>query len=197
FVASAGADEVVGRRFDGAGAPLGGEFQVNTVSGSFQGAPAVAADGSGNFVAVWQSSGVATPTRDGNGVFGQHFASTGEPLGADFKGNPTPAGRRSAPAVSATADGDFVVAWASGYFFNGMDIFAQRLRTTAFTPPSPVAATRFALRENAANPRRRRLTLRADDRAIVLGLGEGSRDDPTLSAGQLRVRSAQLQYIYH
>src|SRR5262249_39723031 len=77
FVSSANADEVSGRRCDGAGAPLGGEFQVNTVSGSFQGAPAVAADGDGNFIAVWQSSGVTTPTRDGNGVFGQHFASSG------------------------------------------------------------------------------------------------------------------------
>src|SRR5262249_42501202 len=52
YVSSVGADEVVGQRFDGAGAPLGGEFQVNTVSGSFQGSPSVAADGNGNFVVV-------------------------------------------------------------------------------------------------------------------------------------------------
>jgi hypothetical protein len=196
FVSGAGADEVIGRRFDGAGAPLGGEFQVNTVSGSFQGSPSVAADGTGNFVVVWESSGVATPTRDGDGVFGQHFASTGEPLGDEFQVNTTTLGPQSGPAVSATADGDFVVAWTSGYFFNGMDVFAQRLQTTAFAPPEPLAATRFALRENAANPRRRRLGLRADDPAISLGLGEGSRDDPTLSGGRLRVRSAQFDDSY-
>ncbi len=52
------------------------------------------------------------------------------------------------------------------------------------------------LRENTSNPRRRRLALRADDPAIGLGLGEGSRDDPTLSGGRLRVQSAQFDDTY-
>src|SRR5262249_31634077 len=147
-----------------------------------------AADGDGNFVVVWDSYsyGTAPPTRDANGVFGQHFASSGEPLGDEFQVNTTTAGAQFEPVVSATPDGDFVVAWTSGSYgaANGRDVFAQRLRTTAFAPPLPVAGTRFVLRENAANPRRKRLTLRADDAAIGLGLGEGSRDDPTLSGGR-------------
>ena len=43
---------IVGRRFDGAGTPLGGEFQVNTFTTGYQVTPAVAADGAGNFVVV-------------------------------------------------------------------------------------------------------------------------------------------------
>src|SRR6185503_10670365 len=38
---------VFGRRFDAAGAPLGGEFRVNTYTSGFQGDPGVAADGNG------------------------------------------------------------------------------------------------------------------------------------------------------
>jgi hypothetical protein len=190
---------IVGRRFDGAGTPLGGEFQVNTFTTGYQVTPAVAADGAGNFVVVWTSYGPSTPSRDGNAVFGQHFTATGQPLGGEFQVNTTTAGPQMSPAVSATSDGDFVVAWTSGYGYgasNGRDVFAQRLRTTAFTAPSPVAATRFVLRENTANPRRRRLGLRADDPAIGLGLGEGSRDDPALSGGRLRVRSAHFDDTY-
>jgi hypothetical protein len=194
--------EILGRRFDGAGTPVGGEFPVNTSTSGDQEAPAVAADGDGNFVVVWDTTDEAAPsTQDANGVFGQHFASSGESLGDEFQVNTTPAGPQfEPPSVSATPDGDFVVAWTSGYYSvdtsNGRDVFAQRLRTTAFTPPSPVAGTRFVLRQNTGNARRRRLTLRADDPAIGLGLGEGSRDDPTLSGGRLRVRSAQFDDTY-
>jgi hypothetical protein len=191
--------EILGRRFDGAGAPLGGEFQVNTFTSGGQEAPAVAADGDGNFVVVWDSYGTAPPPRDANGVFSQHFASSGEPLGNEFQVNTTTAGPQFEPVVAATPDGDFVVAWTSGYTYgtlNGRDVFAQRLGTTAFAPPFPVAGTRFVLRENTSNLRRRRLELRADDPAIGLGLGEGSRDDPTLSGGRLRVRSAQFDDTY-
>ena len=156
--------EIQGRRFDGAATPLGDEFQVNTFTSGDQEAPAIAADEDGNFVVVWDSYGVAPPTRDANGILGQHFASSGEPLGDEFQVNMTTAGPQFGPAVSATPDGDFVVAWTSGYTYgasNGLDVFAQRLRTTAFAPPVLAAATRFVLRENTANPRRRRLTLRA------------------------------------
>ena len=192
---------VVGRRFDGTGMPLGGEFQVNTFTAGYQFTPEVAVRW--RSATSWWSgrAPVSRPHRAmGTGVFGQHFASTGEPLDGEFQVNTTTAGQQSQPAVSATSDGDFVVAWTSGYYgssgSNGRDILAQRLRTTAFAPPLPMAATRFVLRENAGNPRRRRLALRADDPAIGLGLGEGSRDDPTLSGGRLRLRSAQFDDTY-
>ena len=62
--------------------PQGGEFQVNSFTTSDQRSPAVATDGSGNFVVVWISYG-----QDGNGlgVFGQRFSSSGTPLGSEFQ----------------------------------------------------------------------------------------------------------------
>ena len=51
-----------GQRFDGAGLPLGGEFQVNTYTTGQQLPPAVAMDTAGNFLVVWA---------DQRGIFGQ------------------------------------------------------------------------------------------------------------------------------
>ena len=61
---------VFGQRFDSAGAPVGGEFQINSYTTSQQEYPAVAAEASGNFVVVWDSWG-----QDGfdGGVFGQRL----------------------------------------------------------------------------------------------------------------------------
>ena len=46
---------IEGKRFDGAGHPIGAEFQVNTHTTGDQGAPSVAPIGSGKFVVVWRS----------------------------------------------------------------------------------------------------------------------------------------------
>ena len=65
------ASGVFGQRFDAAGAPLGGEFRVNTFVTDEQNDPAVAAASAGQFVVVWSSSG-----QDGSnyGVFGQRYS---------------------------------------------------------------------------------------------------------------------------
>ncbi len=61
---------VFGRRFSSSGAPLGGEFQVNTYTTSSQSFPAVAGDTAGNFVVVWSSIGQDGSAGD---IFGQRF----------------------------------------------------------------------------------------------------------------------------
>ncbi len=59
---------VFGQRYDAAGAPLGGEFQVNSYTTQIQSKPALAMDDSGSFIVVWESNG-----QDGSifGIFGQ------------------------------------------------------------------------------------------------------------------------------
>jgi len=61
---------VFARPYDASGTAQGGEFQINTYTTSTQIYPSVAADPSGNFVVLWDST-----TEDGNarGVFGQRF----------------------------------------------------------------------------------------------------------------------------
>jgi hypothetical protein len=122
---------VVGRRYDSAGLPLGGEFQVNTYTTGRQGYPDVAADGVGNFVVVWASDGQDGP--GGSGVFARRYDSAGLPLGGEFQVNTYTTRDQDEPAVAADATGDFVVVWRSFYDFfapgqDGSDsgVFAQR-----------------------------------------------------------------------
>ena len=63
-------DGVFARRFSAAGVPLATEFQINLDTALAQRSPAVAADGSGNFVVVWESLG---QDGDSYGVFARRF----------------------------------------------------------------------------------------------------------------------------
>src|SRR5688500_1588143 len=88
----------------------GPEFRVNSFTNSNQATAAVAADGDGDFVVAWTSSG-----QDGSayGVYAQRYAAGGAALGAEFRVNTTTAFVQRHPAVAMDADGDFVVAWES------------------------------------------------------------------------------------
>lgn len=65
-------EDIFGQRFDTAGQPLGGEFQINTQASYDQEYPAIADGVDGRFVVVWHSY----PDFDGDyvGVFGQRLA---------------------------------------------------------------------------------------------------------------------------
>jgi hypothetical protein len=118
---------VFGRRYDAAGSPLGGEFQVNAYTTDDQYGPAVAMDAAGNFVVVWTSVGAVTGTgQDGSfhGVFGRRYDSAGVPQGGDFQVNTYTTEVQADPAVAVDGAGNFVVVW-TGTLDSG-DIFAQR-----------------------------------------------------------------------
>ena len=102
--------EILGRRFDASGNPLGGVFLVNEYTTGLQSFPVVAADSAGAFVVVWLDS-----NRDGSfgGIFGRRFDATGNALGDDFQVNTYTTDGQSQPAVASTAGGEFVVVWQS------------------------------------------------------------------------------------
>jgi len=111
---------VFGQRITAAGQPNGAEFQVNTYTTYDQQHPAVAVQGSGNFVVVWDSG---TPSFDGQdgygeGVFAQIFSRNGPPLGSEFRVNTYTTGNQNNPAVAAAANGNFVVVWSSYFQFS-------------------------------------------------------------------------------
>jgi cysteine-rich repeat protein len=106
------ADSVRGQRFDSTGTPSGTEFQVNSYTTGGQGNPAVASASDGSFVVVWNSYG-----QDGsaNSIHGQRFDSLGAAVGTEFQINSYTTDQQHSPAISARADGDFVVVWSSRY----------------------------------------------------------------------------------
>jgi len=113
-----------GQRYASSGAPQGPEFRVNTYTTNGQGAASVAADSSGNVVVVWRSMDQDGSSR---GVFGQRYASSGTPLGSEFRVNTYTTGDQYAPAVASDASGNFVVVWASApQDGSGLGVFGQR-----------------------------------------------------------------------
>ena len=116
--------EVFAQRFDAAGAPLGGEFRVNTHTTGTQFVRSVASDPAGNVVVVWQSSG---QDGSGSGIFAQRYASTGDPMGGEFQVNTYTPHNQGGASVSMDALGNFVVVWnGQRSVAAGWDIFAQR-----------------------------------------------------------------------
>jgi len=121
-------DDVVGQRFANNGAPLGPEFRVNTHSLDVQAFPAVTSDPSGNFVVVWESN-----YQDGSfsDVFGQRFASTGAPLGSEFRVNTYTPYQQVHPVVTSDTSGNFVVVWDTVVVPSlDRDIVGQRYAST-------------------------------------------------------------------
>jgi hypothetical protein len=106
------------------GDPLGPEFRVNTFTTNHQRLPSIAFDSSGNFVVVWTSS-----AQDGSvgGVFGQRYASSGAPLGPEFRVNTYTTSYQGFPSVASDSSGNFVVAWTSlAQDGSSYGIFGQR-----------------------------------------------------------------------
>ena len=115
---------VFGQRFDDAGNPVGSEFRVNSYTTSHQNSPAVAMDGSGNFVVAWQSY---LQDGAGYGAFAQRFDSAGSPVGSEFRVNSYTTGSQNGPAVAADDAGSFVVVWVSaGQDGSYAGVFGQR-----------------------------------------------------------------------
>jgi hypothetical protein len=101
---------VFAQRYASTGAPLGGEFQVNSFTPRFQGAPAVASDALGNFVIAWTG---ATLARGGFDILAQRYDSSGRPLGGEFRVNTHIPGDQFAPAIASDSAGNFIIAWES------------------------------------------------------------------------------------
>lgn len=117
---------IVGQRFDVAGLPIGGEFQINSYTTDNQRDPRVAADDSGNFVVVWRSDG---QDGDGEGVFAQRFDAAGVARGAEIAVNTGTAGEQRNPSVASIPYGDFVVSWSGPWAYNPSRPIARRFRT--------------------------------------------------------------------
>jgi hypothetical protein len=114
---------VFAQRFASSGAPLGPEFRANTYTTSLQQGADVAIDGAGNFLVVWYGFGQTDPSSFG--VFGQRYASSGAPLGTEFRVNTYTTMIQSVPSVAADG-GRFVVVWQSDQDGSGVGVFGQR-----------------------------------------------------------------------
>lgn len=123
-----GVPNIYAQKYNPSGTPLGTNFMVNNyISSSEQYWPAIAMDGLGNFVIVWQSERTAY---DASNIYAQRYNSTCTPLGTTFRVNDTDlvvAWPGGFPAIAMNDSGNFVIAWQD-YRCGGLipDIYAQR-----------------------------------------------------------------------
>lgn len=103
-------DGIFGRRYDSSGAPVAGEFQVNTYTSFDQLYPVVTVGPKGDFVIAWDS---AMQDGSGAGVFMRRYDSSGAPLSGDLQVNTHTPNYQTLPAISNDDAGNFVVVWNS------------------------------------------------------------------------------------
>ncbi|PWB72519.1 MAG: hypothetical protein C3F15_10990, partial [Holophagae bacterium] len=106
--------------------PLTAQFQVNTVTGSAQQAPAVASDAAGNFVVVWESYSSGGNDNSSRSVQARLYDRDGTAAGPEFQVNTSTTNEQKTPAVARNSSGAFVVVWESNHGTSDFDIMAQR-----------------------------------------------------------------------
>lgn len=117
-------DDAHARVFEPNGAPLGGQFLVNTTIEGPQRYPQVALNEKAEFVIVWES--VMDPNVNERDIFAQRFNNFGEPLGSEFMVNIFADGDQRYPVAALGGDGSFVTAWQSyGQDGSRYGIFAE------------------------------------------------------------------------
>ena len=128
---------VLAQRFHRSGAGAGGEFQVNAYTTSYQSRPAVAVDGHGKFVVVWDSEGSYGTDQQSTSIQAQRYDASGGLEGDQFQVNSYWRSAQGSPSVASASDGDFVVVWASngssGTDSDGVSIQGQWYDATGAT----------------------------------------------------------------
>lgn len=118
-------DSLRGQRFGSNGMTLGNSFAVNSNSLGRPTYPAVAMDGSANFVVAWQSTGADNGDDSYTSIQARRFASDGTPLGDDFLVNTYTTSYQDRPALAMHSSGSFIVVWDSRGSDNGDDSYAS------------------------------------------------------------------------
>ena len=125
---------IQGQRYAADGSPIGGQFQVNSYTTSYQRIPAVGMDVDGDFVVAWQSNGSSGGDTALESIQGQRFSAGGTALGGQFQANTYTSNFQDSPAIALSADGDFVIVWrswgSSGGDASDGSIQGQRFRVT-------------------------------------------------------------------
>lgn len=98
--------------FSATGAKVGAEFLVNSQKAGAQNSPTIAALAGGGFVITWYNADAA---QDGSGsaIKAQLFNASGAKVGGEVLVNSQTADSQTEPAVTATPDGGFFIAWTT------------------------------------------------------------------------------------
>ena len=103
--------KVWGRRFTGAGAPIGNDFQISTFAEAQAFETDAAIGWNGNVLVVWADSGDDAGT--GSEIRGRLFDADLAPLGSDFRINTVTVDTQDHPRIADFGPVGFLVVWGS------------------------------------------------------------------------------------
>jgi hypothetical protein len=132
------------RRYHSDGTPRDpSEFRVDTPDLGDAGAPAIALDPAGNFELAWERT---VPITSRESIGARRFSADGTPVDpSEFEVSTYSTSGQDRPSVSAAANGDFVVAWAS-WGSSGGDDSRWSVQARRYRPQGPaVDAAEFQL----------------------------------------------------
>jgi hypothetical protein len=125
---------VQARRFNGSGAPIGPQFQVNTFATGDQIVDDIDVARDGSFIVLWTSDGSAGSDTSEESIQGQRFDRRGHAVGVEFQLNDSTAGQQSFVRVDSDASG-FLATWHEGAL---LPPTVSSIRGRRFTsPPLP------------------------------------------------------------
>lgn len=133
---------IQGRLYAPDGAPLSGEFQVNTYTTGRQQIPAVASAPGKGFFVVWTGRDVSF-----SGIKGRRFDATGTPTSPEFQINTYTFGFQSWGEVSMGSDGDAMVVWTRGGEIPG-DPTSLTVRAQRFDSAGNFSGSEFLISTN-------------------------------------------------
>jgi Ca2+-binding RTX toxin-like protein len=156
-------DCIRGRIFNASGGPAGNDFIVNTTAEDDAEHVSVTALAGGGFVVTWEGH----DSGDGSNycIRGRVYEADGKPAGNDFIVNSTATFSQFSPAVTALADGRFVVTWESE---DAGDGDGSCIRARLFNAEGVAAGSDFIVNTTAtSNQYRPSVTAMPDGRFVV------------------------------
>ncbi|MBC7952953.1 MAG: FecR domain-containing protein [Rhodospirillaceae bacterium] len=114
------------QRFNADLTKLGGEFLVNTSTGSSQYQSTVKALEGGGFVVTWRDDSLSNGDTSGSAVRAQCYAADGSKLGNELLVNTSTTGNQHQPSIIALKGGGFVIAWSDDVEGGANNINAQQ-----------------------------------------------------------------------
>jgi Ca2+-binding RTX toxin-like protein len=152
-----------GRIYNADGAAAGSDFIVNTTATDYQISPSITALADGRFVVTWRSF----DSGDGSEscIRGRLYNADGSAAGNDFIVNSTATSDQFDPAVTALADGRFVVTWES---FDPGDGSLSCIRGRLYNADGAATGNDFIVNSTATNSQfAPAVTALADGRFVV------------------------------
>ena len=106
---------IVARRFDSAGDPIGGDFQVNSYTGGYTYQPEVKVGAEGDFVVVWSGTPQGAAGVNDYAPVVDRFDSNGARIGAEFQASTSNYSSLNGygNSFAQLPTGDFLVVWQS------------------------------------------------------------------------------------